>query len=77
VWPFPICVTNTLYSAVESAIRKYMAPGAFSGKGQTLGGSNGGGDAAPPIDVLGGLDPQVKTLLAIVGVYLLFWYFSS
>lgn len=77
------------YSGLQNAIRKHSGPSTtsgpvFSGKGQTLGGDT------PPTDItreakhiidqatggLNNLDPQVKVLLGLAGLYLLFWFLS-
>lgn len=79
-------------SALESALKKYAASsssssssGAFSGKGQTL-----GGGPAPP-DLVGEvkgtldkasagfsqLDPQVKIFGGLLILYLAFWYLQG
>ncbi|CAE6462484.1 unnamed protein product [Rhizoctonia solani] len=62
--------------ALEATIRSHATPGAFSGKGQTLGSSgttntndnNAGGRVL-------GMDPQMQLLLALVGGYLFLTYF--
>jgi len=72
-------------SALESMIKKHTtkSTASFSGKGQTL-----GGDPAAP-DVVGevkgsldglaarfsALDPQVKVMLGLLGLYFIFWFF--
>jgi thioredoxin 1 len=74
------------HSGLESAVQKHAASSststAFSGKGNTL-----GSPAAP--DVVGDgkqtlqkvfawftqLDPQLRVLLGLIGLYLLFWSF--
>ncbi|KAF8956064.1 thioredoxin-domain-containing protein [Flammula alnicola] len=77
-------------SALEGTLRKHAAQStsstsAFTGKGQTLGGS-----PAPP-DVAGevkqtldkasagftNLDPQLKVFLGLGALYLVFWYISG
>jgi thioredoxin 1 len=72
---------------LEDAVRRHSdtnsSAGAFSGKGQTLGGSQA------PIDktdvkqavnqvtsAVTELSPQVKILFGLAGAYLLFWYLS-
>jgi len=74
---------------LENAVKRHSSSastggGAFSGKGQTLGG------APAPVDLkrqmtdsvngvagtVSNVDPQLKVLLALVGAYLLFWYLS-
>ncbi|KAI0278169.1 thioredoxin-like protein [Russula aff. rugulosa BPL654] len=71
-------------SALESAVRRHSSgsgstSAAFSGRGQSLGGSSA---AAPPPrndgseGPLVNLDPQVKKLLIFFGAYLVFWYLS-
>jgi thioredoxin 1 len=74
---------NGLENALNKHASSSAATSAFSGKGQTLGGS-----AAPSPKVSApahvtraspsaGLDPQLKVLLGLVGAYLAFWYVSS
>ncbi|SJL06157.1 related to Thioredoxin [Armillaria ostoyae] len=72
-------------TALENAVRRHStgssgsSSGAFSGKGQTLGGGSTkssykdiyGGPQAP------GLDRQTKVFLALIAAYLFFWYLSS
>ncbi|KAF8078925.1 thioredoxin-domain-containing protein [Lyophyllum atratum] len=71
-------------AALENAVRRHSGPsssGAFTGKGQTLG---GGPATVDKMDIqntvnqatgkVTNLDPQVKILLGLVGAYLLFWY---
>jgi thioredoxin 1 len=74
-----------VHSALENTLRKYAdlssTSTAFSGKGQTLGGSsstNSSPPSQPKESQPGGwrLDPQVKVLLGLMGVYMLFWYLS-
>ncbi|KAH9982793.1 thioredoxin-domain-containing protein [Lactifluus volemus] len=73
-------------AALDNALRKHSSgstplatPAAFSGRGQSLGGSSASqpaqdnGVEAPLIN----LDPQVKKLLYFFGAYLLFWYLSK
>jgi len=69
-------------SELESAVRRYSSgasSGAFSGKGQTLGGAS---TSMPQFESPGifaevsKLDPQVKVLLYLLAGYLLFWYLS-
>lgn len=55
------------------------ASAAFSGRGQSLGGSSAA--PSPPRNdgleaPLVNLDPQVKKLLIFFGAYLFFWYLS-
>jgi len=76
-------------SGLQNAIRKHSGPSTsggpvFSGKGHTLGGG------IPPTDItretkhiidqatgsMNNLDPQVKVLLGLAGLYLLFWFLS-
>ncbi|KAN0124866.1 thioredoxin domain containing protein [Russula decolorans] len=66
-------------AALENAVRRHSSEStsaAFSGRGQSLGGSYAG--PPPRNDGLGAplanLDPQVKKLLIFFGAYLLFWY---
>ncbi|EPQ60354.1 thioredoxin-domain-containing protein [Gloeophyllum trabeum ATCC 11539] len=65
---------------LESAVRRHASSSgsasAFSGKGQTLGGSTPKPDVGDAIAGVKNLDPQVKVLLALLGAYLLFWYLS-
>ncbi|KAI0304574.1 thioredoxin-like protein [Russula brevipes] len=70
-------------AAIENALQKYgsgSSSTAFSGRGQSLGGSPTA-PAAPRNNGLGALfadlDPQVKKLLYFLGAYLLFWYLSG
>ncbi|KAI9512488.1 thioredoxin-domain-containing protein [Russula earlei] len=69
-------------AAIENALGKHSSgsTSAFSGKGQSLGGSSAApqpprnaGVEAPLVNI----DPQVKKLLYFLGVYLLFWYLSK
>ncbi|KAF9469846.1 thioredoxin-like protein [Collybia nuda] len=73
-------------AALEEAVRRHSGntpSSAFSGKGQTLGGTPASVDMT---DIKGtvnqattkvtNLDPQVKVLLGLAGAYLLFWYLS-
>ncbi len=76
---------QSVFSALENAVRRHStgssgsSSGAFSGKGQTLGGGPAkssykdiyGGPQAP------GLDRQAKVFLALIAAYLFFWYLSS
>ncbi|TDL28052.1 thioredoxin-like protein [Rickenella mellea] len=69
-------------SALEENVRKYSSgspagqtTGAFSGKGQTLGGTQPS-PIAGAVDGVTNLNPQAKVLLAMVGAYALLWYFS-
>ena len=69
--------------ALESTLKTHSTggggTGAFSGKGQTLGGSSAP-QANPATTVATGLtnlDPQVKVFLGLIGAYLILWYFSS
>ncbi|OCH96430.1 thioredoxin-domain-containing protein [Obba rivulosa] len=66
---------------LENTLKKHVsgASGAFTGKGQTLGGSSsvpqnppGGGFGL--VEEFNKLSPQGKVLLCLVGGYLLFWY---
>ncbi|KAG6910516.1 hypothetical protein DXG01_009935 [Tephrocybe rancida] len=71
-------------AALEDAVRRHSGPsssGAFSGKGQTLGGGSAPIDKMDVKNTLNqatgpvsNLDPQVKILLGLAGAYLLFWY---
>jgi hypothetical protein len=74
---------HSISSGIEQALIKHSsgsAPSAFSGKGNTLGGSSSASAASVvenTIPSVSNLDPQVKTLLLLVGAYLIFWYISS
>ncbi|KZS92880.1 thioredoxin-domain-containing protein [Sistotremastrum niveocremeum HHB9708] len=68
-------------ASLESAVAKYSTSSsgsgpAFSGKGQTLGGSV---PSAPKehAEAIINLDPQAKLLLGLVGAYLVYWLFLS
>ncbi|KAK0208742.1 thioredoxin-domain-containing protein [Desarmillaria ectypa] len=70
-------------NALENAVRRHStgssASGAFSGKGQTLGGgpansSSKGSYGGPQVP---GLDRQTKVFLALIAAYVFFWYLSS
>ncbi|ETW86958.1 thioredoxin [Heterobasidion irregulare TC 32-1] len=70
-------------NGIERALEKHSSggsPAAFSGKGHTLAGSSSAPKrdiaAAAAIPSFTNLDPQVKTLLFLVGAYVLFWYLS-
>ncbi|KAF8585139.1 thioredoxin-domain-containing protein [Ramaria rubella] len=75
--------------ALESTLKAHAASGttssttgAFSGKGQTLGGSSTSQadmatSAATAAAGLTNLDPQVKLFLGLIAAYLVLWYFSS
>ncbi|KAH9081744.1 thioredoxin-domain-containing protein [Lactarius deliciosus] len=69
-------------AALENALRKHSSestPAAFSGRGQSLGGSSTQPQTSRDGDSeasLINLDPQVKKLLYFVGAYILFWYLS-
>ncbi|TFK41810.1 thioredoxin-domain-containing protein [Crucibulum laeve] len=75
-------------AALEDALRRHSASSssssAFSGKGQTLGGgaapSDVTGDVKRSVEQAAGsisnLDPQVKVILGLVGLYALFWFLS-
>lgn len=70
------------FSALQDALRKHSSGAtspAFSGKGQSLGGSSTQPATSRNDDSEGTLvnfDPQVKKLLYFLGAYLLFWYLS-
>lgn len=77
------------YSALTEKVKKYAAgsggsTAAFSGKGHTLGGEPVAPDVVGEVkQTLGNasaglnqLDPQLKVLLGLVGLYLVFWYLS-
>ncbi|KAG2022916.1 thioredoxin family protein, variant 2 [Coprinopsis cinerea AmutBmut pab1-1] len=75
---------------IEAALRKHSTSSggttAFSGKGHTLGGgpapTDVKGEAKRAVDNaanaasagLAGIDPQVKVLVGLIGLYVLFWY---
>ncbi|KAH8120090.1 thioredoxin-domain-containing protein [Phellopilus nigrolimitatus] len=64
-------------SALKAAVERHSSgstggSGAFSGTGQTLGGSSAGGSAGSIIN----LTPQTKVMLGLIGAYLLLCYFS-
>lgn len=71
-----------LNRSLEATIRKHAgsnsgSAGAFSGKGQTLGGpapSPGVGDVK---EAVSGVDPQTALMGALLGIYLIYWYFNS
>jgi len=74
-------------SGLESILRKHAvidpASTSFSGKGNTLGGGPGTpdivGEGKQTLDKISAwftqLDPQLKVLLGLVGLYLVFWCF--
>ncbi|KAI0778733.1 thioredoxin-like protein [Trametes elegans] len=68
--------------ALEAAVRRHSSGssggGAFSGKGQTLGGGSSTGSEGDQGGVLAfqRLDPQVKVFLYLLGGYLVFWWFK-
>ncbi|KAG8892299.1 hypothetical protein FRC00_012331, partial [Tulasnella sp. 408] len=63
--------------SLEATIREHAGAGsgAFSGKGQTLGGGPAPSDG--PQEVLAGLDPQMTLLLGLLGLYGLYWWFNK
>jgi len=68
-------------AGLEAAIRKYSSgsagstsTGAFSGKGQTIGGAGEITEASPSLLLT--MNPNVKILFYLLGAYLLFWYLS-
>lgn len=68
-------------SSLEKAVAKYStgssgAAPVFSGKGQTLGGSEPS-VAKEHAEAIINLDPQAKLLLGLVGAYLVYWLFLS
>ncbi|KDR85488.1 hypothetical protein GALMADRAFT_234390 [Galerina marginata CBS 339.88] len=76
-------------SILTNTIRKHATTsagpsGAFSGKGQTLGGSPAAPDVAGDIKEtldkatagFSQIDPQMKILLGLLGLYFMFWYFG-
>ena len=89
VIPFFILTASFLiilycHSGIEHALEKHSSgsTGAFSGQGQTLGGSSSSSSTTPnkdgpfPDNLLTNLDPQVKVVLALLGAYVLCWYLS-
>ncbi|PCH34045.1 thioredoxin-domain-containing protein [Wolfiporia cocos MD-104 SS10] len=68
--------------ALEDAVRRHLSgssSGAFTGKGQTLGGSSPSTlqiESPSIFEAFNKLDPQVKVLLYLVAGYLLFYYIS-
>ncbi|KAJ3721751.1 thioredoxin-domain-containing protein [Lentinula raphanica] len=66
-------------SGLEQAIRKYSSgaagSSAFSGKGQTLGGTGGDAVESSP-SLFSNMDPQVRVLLYLLAAYIVFWYLS-
>ena len=80
---------SMLSRGIENAIKKHAtgsATGAFSGKGQTLGGgpapSDITGDAKRAVNDataaasqgFANVDSQVKIFAGLIGLYLVFWY---
>ena len=72
-------------SGLAAAVKKHTSPTAFSGRGQTLGGSSSSTNSSyrNPADGQGGvaqafagLDPQFKVFLALFGAYVFFWWLS-
>ncbi|KZT08535.1 thioredoxin-domain-containing protein [Laetiporus sulphureus 93-53] len=69
-------------AGLEQALRRHSSgssAGAFSGKGQTLGGSSPTESSTDDFGIAAAfdrLDPQLKVLLFLLAGYLLFWYFS-
>jgi len=74
-------------SLLESTIEKHVVSStstAFSGKGQTLGGSPAApdvvGEAKQTLDKASAgftrIDPQLRVFLGLIGLYLVFWYFG-
>jgi len=73
---------------LESTLRRHASgsakTNAFSGRGQTLGGSSGGVDVSreasatlnKAASTFTALDSQFRVLLALVGAYAMFWYLS-
>jgi thioredoxin len=83
---YQLYCTKAFLRALESTLKAHIgtgagATGAFSGKGQTLGGSKPQGDLATSASTaaagITNLDPQVKLFIGLIGAYLLLWYFSS
>ncbi|KAG8984379.1 hypothetical protein FRB93_006617 [Tulasnella sp. JGI-2019a] len=70
--------------SLEATIKKHAgtatggATGAFSGKGQTLGGSEpspaAGSKLPATIEGVTNIDPQIKMLGAFLAIYVLYWY---
>ncbi|KAG9042133.1 hypothetical protein FS837_011247 [Tulasnella sp. UAMH 9824] len=63
--------------SLEATIREHAGTGsgAFSGKGQTLGGGPAPSDGSQ--EVSAGLDPQMTLLLGLLGLYGLYWWFNK
>lgn len=65
--------------ALRAAVREHSSgtagAGAFSGKGQTLGGSSTEPSGTPASVV--NLSPQAKVFLYFIGAYILLWYLSK
>ncbi|KAI0673687.1 thioredoxin-like protein [Trametes maxima] len=68
--------------ALEAAVKRHSSGsstggGAFTGKGQTLGGGSSAGTdggGAGGVAAFQALDPQVKVFLYLLGGYILFWW---
>jgi len=78
---------NRILRALANTIKKHASgspstSGAFYGKGQTLGGAPAQPDVVGEVqqtlnkasEGITQIDPQVKILLGLVGLYLVFWY---
>ena len=71
-----------IYSALEITLKKYATGStggaAFSGKGQTLGGTPSGTSPSTNAgsESILNLSPQAKVFLGLIGVYAVIWYFS-
>ena len=75
-----VFVESIYHRGIESALQKLAgepsSSGSFQGKGQTLGGSSSssnGNGANGVVDI----NPQLKVFLALIGVYLVLWYYSG
>jgi len=78
---------GSLFSGLENTLKKHAVVSSgpsFSGKGHTLGGAPAGpdvvGEAKNVYDGVAarfdGLDPQMKVLFLLLGLYGLFYYYS-
>ncbi|KAF9535691.1 thioredoxin-like protein [Crepidotus variabilis] len=70
-----------LEAAVKTHSSGSSSGGTFAGRGQTLGGAPAAPDVVGEIKqkldgFTGQLDPQLKVLFVLAGIYGLFWYFS-
>ncbi|CAE6441774.1 unnamed protein product [Rhizoctonia solani] len=71
----PVSFYEPYLRALEATIRSHATPGAFSGKGQTLGSSSAANTNNNAEGRMLGIDPQMQLLLALVGGYLFLTYF--